>query len=235
MSWEQVAVIPTAALTAYQFLLRHPKRKLSKGQSVFINGASGGIGTFAVQIARQVVGESGKVVGCCSAKNADLVRRLGADEVIDYKSVNLVDYLTQKYSNDRFNMILDTHGNWDLYHASPHFLKEDGDFSAVAFEEPSKGGRSALAGFSCLLSALFLPSWLGGTPRHLTMSVTKVVPEDLHAIGGMIERKEISPVLDSTWNFNDEGVKGAYEKIIGGHAAGKVVISLRGASQVNVI
>jgi len=220
-------VIPTAALTAYQFLLKYPKRKLSKGQSVFINGASGGVGTFAVQIARQIVGESGKVVGCCSAKNADLVRRLGADEVVDYKSVNLVEHLTQNYSNDRFDMILDAHGNWDLYHASPHFMKKDGDFSAVAFEEPSKGGRSALSGFSCLLSALFLPTWLGGTPRRLTMSVTKVVPEDLHAIGGMIERKEMVPILDSVWKFNDEDIKRAYEKIISGHAAGKVVISIR--------
>jgi reticulon-4-interacting protein 1, mitochondrial len=225
LSYEEASSILVCALTAYQYLLKFPKAPLSKGQSVFINGGSGGVGIFAVQIARTVVGETGKIVASCSSRNTELVQQIGADEVIDYKSVNLPRHLSQNYSSDRFDMILDTVGSFDLYNASPNFLKETGDFMPVAFELASEH-RGTLSVIANLVAALFLPRLLGGVPRRFTMRVAHADPKDIKAIGGLIERKEIKPVMDSTWAFDSEGIKGAYQKIMTGHAAGKVVIKI---------
>jgi NADPH:quinone reductase-like Zn-dependent oxidoreductase len=212
-------------LTAYQYLFKFAKAPLSKGQSIFINGGSGGVGLFTVQMARVIVGETGKVVTCCSTRNLQLVKSVGADEVIDYTAVNLPEYLSQKYNTARFDMVVDTFGSFDLYNASPNFLKDSGDFMVVAFETPSDR-RGYISIIGNLLAALFLPAWLGGVPRRFTMSVMAVAPKDLQDIAGMISRKEIKPVLDSVWSFDDEGIKGAYQKLMTGHATGKVVIKV---------
>lgn len=206
-------------------MAKFPKRPLSKGQSIFINGGSGGVGFFAVQIARIIVGESGKVVASCSSRNIDLVKRLGADDVIDYTSVNLLTYLKEHYASDRFDMVLDNVGSFNLYNACPAFLKEKGDFMALALETPSKE-RGTLSVVGNVLAGLFLPSWLGGIPRRLIMRIMNATAEDMNTIGGMVERKELKSVVDSVWKFDDEGIKGAYEKLMGGHAAGKVVVKI---------
>ena len=176
-------------------------------------------------MARHVVGESGKVVACCSSKNVQLVKSVGADEVIDYTSVNLPEYLSQTYPAT-FDMVLDTVGSFDLYNATPEFLKPNADFMPVAFETTAAKKRGYFSIGVNLLSALFLPAWLGGVPRRFTMWVMSVVPTDLKEIAGMIQRREIKPVLDSVWKFHEDDVKEAYRKLNSGHAAGKVVISV---------
>jgi NADPH:quinone reductase-like Zn-dependent oxidoreductase len=206
-------------------LFKFPKAPLSRGQSVFINGGSGGCGHFAVQLARAVVGESGRVVTCCSTKNVDWVKKLGADDVIDYTSVNLVEYLTQKYAAQPFDMVVDTHGSFDLYNACPKFLKENGDFMPMAFETSTeKRGYISLA--LNLIAAYALPAWLGGVPRRFTMSYMDPAVGGLRVIGVWVDNKQVKPRLDSVWGFDSEGVKGAYEKLMTGHAAGKVVIKV---------
>lgn len=176
-------------------------------------------------MARAAIGESGRIVACCSTKNIELVKSVGADEVIDYTVVNLPEHLSQNYP-DSFDMVFDTVGNWDLYNASPTFLKLEGDFIPVAFETPSAKKRGMISVGLNILAALFLPAWLGGVPRRFTMGVMKVVPEDLKVIAGMVERREVKPVLDSVWGFEEEQVREAYRKLNTGHAAGKVIIKI---------
>jgi NADPH:quinone reductase-like Zn-dependent oxidoreductase len=226
LSYEEASSIMVCALTAYQYLLKFPKVPLSRGQSIFINGGSGGVGLFAIQIARTIVGESGKIVASCSSRNMKLVQEAGANEVIDYKSVDLPQHLSQKYGSDRFDMVLDTVGSFDLYTASPKFLKDTSDFMPVAFELPNER-RGILSVIANLVAALFLPKWLGGVPRRFTMNVTSANSRDIKEIGSLIERKEIKPVLDSIWAFDSDGIRGAYQKIMTGHAAGKVVVKIR--------
>jgi len=95
----------------------------------------------------------------------------------------------------------------------------------IAFKTTTKG-RSYLSVCGNLLDALLLPSWLGGVPRRFTMSVMKVVPDDLYAIAEMIDRKQFFPVLDSTWTFEESSIKAAYQRFMKGHSAGKMVIKI---------
>jgi NADPH:quinone reductase-like Zn-dependent oxidoreductase len=152
-----------------------------------------------------------------------LVKQVVAADVIDYTSVNLCDYLSQNYSASRFDMIVDTIGSYDLYGTSPKFLKDTGDFMPVAIEMTSER-RGYMSIFVNLIGALILPAWSGGVPRRFTMAVAEA---DLKEIGRMIQSKEIKPVLDSVWSFDDEGIKGAYQKLMTGHAAGNVVVKIR--------
>jgi NADPH:quinone reductase-like Zn-dependent oxidoreductase len=102
LSFEQAAAIPIAAVTALQGLRDHGR--IAAGQKVLINGASGGVGTYAVQIAKSFGAE---VTGVCSTRNVELVRSLGADHVIDYTQTNFTE------GKDRYDLILDTAGNHD--------------------------------------------------------------------------------------------------------------------------
>jgi reticulon-4-interacting protein 1, mitochondrial len=225
MSWEEASSICLTALTAYQGLVLDPKRPLAKGQSVFINGGSGGVGLFAIQIARHIVGETGKVVTSCSSRNIEFVKQYGADAAVDYTSVPLPKYLSQHYSDARFDLILDCVGSFDLYNASPHFLSPHGDFVLVGLSVPKGvGGFFRLISQGC--AALLLPRFLGGVSRRFVVSVMNVSKVGLTKIGNMVDREEIRPVVDSVWEFNDEGVKGAYSKIMSGHARGKVIVKI---------
>ena len=155
-----------------------------------------------------------------------MVKQLGADEVIDYTSVNIIDHLSENYPL-HFDLILDNAGSFDLYNATPKILKDTGEFVAISTEAPSKN-RGYLSVISNLLAALFLPQWLGGVPRRYVMRITKLpAKEDLKVITGMIEKKEIKPIVDSVWSFDDEGVRKGYQRVISGHPAGKVVVKIR--------
>jgi len=175
---------------------------------------------------RVIVGEAGKIIASCSSRNVDLVKQLGADEVIDYTSVNIVDHLSQKYPL-QFDLILDNAGSLDLYNATPKILKDTGEFVAISTLAPGKKW-GYLSLFRNLLAALFLPKWLGGVPRPYVMKVVKVpAKEDFNEIAGFIERKEIKPIVDSVWNFDDQGVSGGYHRVVSGHPVGKVIVKIR--------
>jgi reticulon-4-interacting protein 1, mitochondrial len=221
---EEASGISLSALTAYQGLLSIPRIPLFKGQSVFINGGSGGVGLFAIQIARYIVGETGKVVTSCSSRNIELVKKYGADEAIDYTIVNLSLHLSQTYSDSRFDLILDCVGSFEMFRACPAFLKPQGDFVIIGMDVPHTS-MGLIATLIKIATVMFLPTFLGGVPRRLRLFVMDVSKEHVECVGSLAERKEIRPVVDSIWQF-DDGVKEAYSKIMSNHARGKVVIQV---------
>jgi reticulon-4-interacting protein 1, mitochondrial len=180
---------------------------------------------FAIQIARHIVSETGRVVTSCSSRNIELVKKHGADEAIDYTSVDLPAYLSQTYSNARFDLVLDCVGSFELYNASPGFLNPTGDFVLIGIDVPQSFREFLTLAYN-LAFAMLLPTFLGGVPRRFKVSLIKVTKEHIEAVGNLVQSRVIVPVLDSTWKFDDNGIKGAYAKIMTRHARGKVVIKI---------
>lgn len=226
LGWEEAGSISLTALTAWQALVEEPKIHLQKGMSVFINGGSGGVGIFAIQIARHLVGPEGKVVATCSGKNVPFVKEIGADDAIDYTSVkDLPKYLSEQYSSANFDVILDCIGNFALYNGCASYLNPKGDYIVIGGPIP-KGLGGLLSMLGQITSAMMLPGFLGGVPRRFKMSLIQANEGKMRRVGELIDKREVKPVVDSTWEFDAEGVKGAYGKIMGGHARGKVVIKV---------
>ncbi|KAL2758925.1 hypothetical protein ACRALDRAFT_1069091 [Sodiomyces alcalophilus JCM 7366] len=201
---------PTAALTAYQTICPYVK----KGDKVFINGGSGGTGTFGIQIA--------KAMGCyvtvsCSADKEALCKELGADETIDYTSTNVTQVLKER--GQVFNLCVDNVGNSppDLYTESDTFLVSKGQYVHV-------GGAMTLDGARRLSQSLFLPKFLGGGKRKFHTFIVKNDHDDLQKIADWIAEGKLKTIIDSTHEFED--VPKAYEKLKGQHGKifGKIII-----------
>ncbi|KAK1542170.1 zinc-binding dehydrogenase [Colletotrichum paranaense] len=209
-SLEQAGAVGTAGLTAYQTIAPYVKA----GDHVFINGGSGGTGTFGIQIA--------KALGCtvtvsCSTGKASLCKSLGADEIIDYKTSDVVSTLRAK--GKVFAVVVDNVGNSppNLYKASDDFLLEGGHFKFV-------GGAVSFAQVSSLVTSMFLPGFLGGAKHKFEAFMTKNVHADLAQIAAWMAEGKVKTVVDSTYEFED-AVK-AYEKLKEGSAAGKIVVKV---------
>ncbi|KAK5993920.1 Reticulon-4-interacting protein 1 [Cladobotryum mycophilum] len=162
------------------------------GHRVLVNAASGGIGTMAVQILRRVVGDGGHIVGICSARNVDLVRSLGADEVIDYtQHTDLPAHLTERFSSNPFNTIIDTLGHQSLYLSSPAYLLPSGVYSSVGIKPPNFSVPNFLRAVWQMKLNEWWPvsTWLGGAGR-LWHGVSMMQPtlEDRERIVGMLGR-----------------------------------------------
>ena len=204
---DDAAAIGTAGLTAYQSIVPHVKA----GDKVFINGGSGGTGTFGVQIA--------KAVGChvttsCSTPNIQLCRDLGADEVIDYKSTDIVKELRAKAPG--FSLIVDNVGSpTRLYEDSHHYLKEGGRYVQV-------GVASSLSGLFSLFTRSFWPSFLGGGKRPYSSIFAVNKYDDLAQIGQWMKEGKVRAVIDSVFEF-EEGNK-SFEILKSGRARGKIVV-----------
>lgn len=205
LGFEQAAAVPVSALTALQGLRDHGE--VQAGQSVLIIGASGGVGTFAVQLARAFGAE---VTGVCSTAKVDLVRSLGADHVIDYTR----DEITQ--TDQRYDLILDIGGNRSLY-SLRRALTPRGTLVIVGGEE---GGRW-LGGVDRLLRALLLSPFVG---HSLRMFVAKGKKEDLQFLKEQIEAGKVTPTVDRTYPLSE--VPAAIRYMEAGHARGKVVITV---------
>ncbi|OHE98165.1 zinc-binding dehydrogenase [Colletotrichum orchidophilum] len=207
-SLEQAGAVGTAALTAYQTIAPYVKA----GDHVFINGGSGGTGTFGIQIAKAL--GCAVTVSCSTAKEA-LCKSLGADEIIDYKTSDVVSVLRSK--GKVFSVVVDNVGNSppNLYKASDDFLLAGGHFKFV-------GGAVSLAQVSSLVPSLFLPGFLGGAKHKFETFMTKNVHADLAQIAAWMAEGKVRTVVDSTYEFED-AVK-AYEKLKEGSAAGKIVV-----------
>jgi NADPH:quinone reductase-like Zn-dependent oxidoreductase len=194
MTFEKAAAVPLAAFTALQGL--RDKGQIKPGQKVLINGASGGVGTFAVQIAKSFGTE---VTGVCSTRNLDMVLSIGADYVIDYTKEDF----TQK--GQRYDLIFDAVGNRTV-----------SDLRRAL--NPS--GICAVAGFTSL-SLLFKIMILGGEKIGL-METAKPNKKDLVIIKELLEAGKVAPVIDRTYPFSQ--VPEAIRYLETGHARGKVVI-----------
>ncbi|KAH7000669.1 hypothetical protein EDB80DRAFT_811970 [Ilyonectria destructans] len=194
------AAVGTAGLTAYQSLLLG---KTKEGSRVFINGGSGGTGTFGIQLAKAM---GAHVTTTCSTANMGLCRQLGADSVLDYKQVDVISELGKW--GQVFDLAVDNVGTPDLYETSHHFLKPDGKFVQVHFN------------FSAIRRRL-QPAWLGGGSRQFIIVAVKTKMEDLSRIGQWLEEGKVKPVVQI---FEWEDVPKAYAKIKSGRTVGKVVV-----------
>lgn len=205
ISFEEAATVPVSALTALQAVRDHAR--VQPGENVLVIGASGGVGTFVVQIAKAY---GGKVTGVCSTAKVDLVRTLGADDVVDYTRDDFAD------GAERYDVILDTGGNTSL-----------------------KRLRRALApkGRLVIIGGETAGRWLGGADRQLRASVlslfvrqklgTFVASEnaaDLVVLTELIESGKVRPVIDSTYPLSE--VPAAIRQLLEGRARGKIVITV---------
>ena len=205
LTFEQAAAVPMGALTALQAL--RDKGGIRAGHKVLINGSSGGVGTFAVQIAKSFGAE---VTAVCSTRNIQLVRSLGADHVIDYTRE---DFTT---GAERYDLMLDNVGN----------------HSAVACRRVLTGKGVRVATFGSPEH-----DWFGPVAAMARMAVLslfvgqKMIPfsakprrSDLETLAEMIEMGTITPVIDRTYSLSDSAE--AMDYLDEGHARGKVVITI---------
>ncbi|MGF1466704.1 MAG: NAD(P)-dependent alcohol dehydrogenase [Sandaracinaceae bacterium] len=202
----EAAAVPTSAVTALHALTR--EGDLQAGQRVLILGASGGVGSFAVQLAK--ARGAGHVTGVCSAGKMDLVRDLGADEVIDYRT----DALGR--TAERWDLIVDIGGNRPVG-ALRRLLSPDGTLVIAGGE----GGGPLLGGIHRQLWASMLSPWVGHT---LKAFFSEVGAEELATLGELIEEGKVRPAVDRTFPLADAA--DAMRYLLAGQVRGKVVISV---------
>jgi NADPH:quinone reductase-like Zn-dependent oxidoreductase len=212
VTFEQAAAVPVAAYTALQAL--RDKGHLRAGQKVLINGASGGVGTFAVQIAKAFGAD---VTGVCSTRNVDMVRSIGADQVVDYTQEDFTR------SGRRYDLILDTVGNHSLL-ACRRILTPTGTYLMVG--GPWRGWIDLLAR---LISVPVL-SWFAS--RKLRMVLAKRSKEDLAIMRDLMEGGKVTPVVDRRYRLSE--VPEAIRYLEEGHARGKVVITVEHSEKIGL-
>lgn len=199
LSFEQAAAAPTAALTALQGL--RDAGKLQPGQHVLINGAAGGVGTFAVQIAKLLGAE---VTGVCSTRNVELVRSLGADHVVDYTAEDFTR------GQRRYDLILDNAGN-----------RSFADLRRVLTSQGVIIPNSGHGGMSYVIKAFALAPFMRQQGKMFLASSNH---QDLTTLKQWIEAGQVRPVIDRVYPFAETPDALAY--IGAGHARGKVVITV---------
>ena len=202
VSFEQAAAVPIAGLTAIQSL--RDWGKLKKGQHVLINGASGGVGTYAVQIAKWLGAE---VTGICSTRNLELVRSTGADHVIDYTQENF------RKQNVKYDLILDMVGNCSA-RAMKKLLNPKGTGLLIGW-----------GGFAHMFAFMAYGGWLNKT-SGLTLKgeSAKMNVDDLNKLMELLESNQIMSVIDSTYPF--EQLPEAIAQHEKGHSRGKVIVHI---------
>jgi NADPH:quinone reductase-like Zn-dependent oxidoreductase len=205
VTFEQAASAPVAALTALQGL--RDKGKIQPGQKILINGAAGGVGTFAVQIAKSFGAD---VTGVCSTRNQEMVRSIGADHVIDYTREDFTK------SGQRYDLLFDCIGNHPLS-ACRRVLNPKG--LLVLIGAPADAHLGAL--LARLIGALVLSPLVS---QKLVIFLAKSSEADMEIIGQLISTGKVSPVIDRRYPLNQ--VPEALRYLKEGHAAGKVVITV---------
>jgi NADPH:quinone reductase-like Zn-dependent oxidoreductase len=202
MTFEQAASVPIAAVTALQAL--RDKGHLKPGQKVLINGASGGVGTFAVQIAKSF---GAQVTGVCSTRNLEMVQSIGADHVIDYKRE---DYTK---SGERYDLIIDMVGNHSLLQNRQALTPEG---ILVMIGGPSDGLLGPLMN---PVKALILSPFVS---QKFVMFVAQLNKEDLAILADLMQTGKVTPVIDRRYELSD--VPAAIRYSEEGHARGKILI-----------
>jgi NADPH:quinone reductase-like Zn-dependent oxidoreductase len=197
LTFEEAAAVPMAALTALQGL--RDKGRIQTGQKVLINGASGGVGTFAVQIAKSFEAE---VTGVCSTTKMDLVRSIGADHVIDYTREDVTK------NNQQYDLIFDT----AAYHSISGYKRI-----------LRSGGIYVLAGgpFARIFQ-LMVKSMIG--VKNMIVMVAKINQKDLLFITGLMNAGKVKSIIDKRYPLNETAE--ALRYLEEGHARGKVVITV---------
>ena len=200
LSFEEAAAVPEAALVALQAL--RDKGQIKAGQKVLIYGASGGIGTFAVQLAKYFGAE---VTGVCSTRNVDMVRSIGADHVIDYTQEDFIK------NGQRYDLIVATAGYRSIFDYK-RALSPKGIYVAT-------GGSMAQ-----IFQALLIGPWISMTGSKKLGSLTVKPNKDLAFMTELIEAGKVKPVIDRCYKLSE--VAEALRYYSEGHARGKVVITV---------
>ncbi len=204
LTFEAAAAVPLAAFTALQGL--RDKGQIQSGQKVLINGASGGVGTFAVQIAKSFGAE---VTGVCSTRNLDMVRSIGADHVIDYTQEDFTK------NGQTYDLIYCAVGN-----------RSAADYKRAL----NPNGICVVAGFTTmshlLFQVVFLGAWVSMTGSKKIGAMGTVIPnkEDLVFIKELLEAGKVVPVIDRRYPLSETAE--AIRYLEEGHAQGKVVITV---------
>jgi NADPH:quinone reductase-like Zn-dependent oxidoreductase len=209
ITFEQAAAVPVAAITALQGL--RDKGRIRAGQKVLINGASGGVGTFAVQIAKSLGTE---VTGVCSTRNVDLVRSIGADHVIDYTKEDFTR------SEQRYDLIYDLVGNHS-FSERRGILNPNGICVMAGL-----GGAGWHEGFaSRLLGELngYLRSRF--TSQKFIAYIAQFNKADMSILADLMQSGKVRPVIDRTFKFSETA--DALRYLETGHARGKVVVAVQ--------
>ena len=207
LSYEQASVVPTSATTALQAL--RDAGSVKPGQRVLIIGASGGVGLFAVQIAKAF---GALVTGVCSTSKMDLVRSVGADDVIDYTKEDVTKIGKQ------YDLILDMGGNRSLSQLR-RALTPTGTLVLVGGE----GGDKLIGAMSRSMVALMMNRFVS---QNLRMVLGTTNAADLQFLTGLIEAGTITPVIDKTYDLSDASA--AIHYLSSGHARGKLAIRVAG-------
>ncbi|HXX40926.1 MAG TPA: NAD(P)-dependent alcohol dehydrogenase, partial [Chthoniobacterales bacterium] len=207
LTFEQAASINIAGITALQAV--RDKGKIESGQKVLINGASGGVGTFAVQIAKSFGAD---VTGVCSSKNVDLVRSLGADHVIDYTQEDFTK------GEEHYDVILDNVANHSLSECR-RVLTPKGKYVLIG------GGGANAQGFIGILArplqAMVLSKFVS---QQMGMMMAEPSQKDLAVLADMMQSGKIKAVIDRTYKLSE--VPDALRYLEEGHARGKVIITV---------
>jgi NADPH:quinone reductase-like Zn-dependent oxidoreductase len=205
LAFEEAAASPVAALTALQALRDHGN--IQAGEKVLINGASGGVGTFAVQMAKAFEAE---VTGVCSTKNVEMVRSLGADHVVDYTTQDFTR------SDQRYDLLLDIAGNrsWSEYR---RVLKPHAILVIV-------GGPKANRLIGPVSHIVKVRLAAVRSRQKLVNFVARVTKPDLEVLRELLEAGKVKPVIDRTYSLGETAE--ALRYLGTGHARGKVVITV---------
>jgi NADPH:quinone reductase-like Zn-dependent oxidoreductase len=207
VTFEEAASVPVAALTALQGL--RDKGQVQPGQRVLINGAAGGVGTFAVQIAKWLGAD---VTGVCSTRNVDMVRSIGADHVTDYTQEDFT------LSKQGYDVIFDLVGNHS-FSAFRRVLNSTGTYIAAGVLGAPEG---LLTGPAAHVLKTIVVSWF--VRDKLVTFVTKLGKEDLNVVRELMASGKVTPVIDKRYRLSE--VAQAIGYLAAGHARGKVVITI---------
>ncbi len=209
VTFEQAASLPLAGLTALQGLR---EGKIQPGQKVLINGATGGVGTFAVQIAKSFGAE---ITAVCSTRNVDLVRSIGADHVIDYTKEDFTK------SDQRYDVIFDNVCNHSFAERRRVLNPKGICVLAGMGGAGVKGGEAMGRIVSNIFTARGLSSF---TNQKFAQYRTKTSKQDLIMLGDLVEGGKLMPVIERTYKLSD--APEALRYLGEGHARGKVVIAV---------
>lgn len=211
VSLADTTAIGVAGVTALQSIMPYVKA----GSRVFINGGSGGVGIFGIQIA--------KALGChvtvtCSTANVEMCQSLGADEVIDYKSVDMMTALKEMGRKEKFDLLVDNVcNNTDLFYSAHEFSNSSAIYSFV-------GAAPKLSIFAFVLKASLLPSFLGGGRINFKMLMVKRDEKALAQIAMWMKEGKVRAVTDEVFEF--EKAADAIRKLKTGRAKGKILVKV---------
>jgi NADPH:quinone reductase-like Zn-dependent oxidoreductase len=207
VTFEQAASVPIAAVTALQGL--RDKGQIQPGQKVLINGAAGGVGTFAVQIAKFFGAD---VTGVCSTRNVDMVRSIGSDRVIDYTQQDFTK------SGERYDLIFDLVANHSLS-AFRRVLNPKGIYVGAGI-----GPGGSIIGFLAR-AALTAPVLSRCVSQKFVIFITKITKEDLTVMRDLTEARKVTPAIERRYRLSE--IPEAIRYLATGHAQAKLVITLQ--------